>query len=61
MKLRDTLTPVSGFQSAPYRKIELASTELINLINALSIYVLETGLIAILLSVMQLIICTGKQ
>jgi tryptophan 2,3-dioxygenase len=33
MKLRDTPTPVSGFQSVPYRKIELASTEHINLID----------------------------
>ena len=32
MKFRDTLTPASGFQSAQYRKIEFASTELINLI-----------------------------
>lgn len=34
MKFRDTLTPASGFQSAQYRKIEFASTELINLIDA---------------------------
>lgn len=34
MKFRDTLTPASGFQSAQYRKIEIASTELINLIDA---------------------------
>lgn len=33
MKFRTTLTPASGFQSAQYRKIELASTELINLID----------------------------
>src|SRR5210317_1093812 len=33
MKFRDTLTPASGFQSAQYRKIEIASTELINLID----------------------------
>lgn len=33
MKFRDTLTPASGFQSAQYRKIEFASTELINLID----------------------------
>ncbi|MDH5475429.1 MAG: tryptophan 2,3-dioxygenase family protein [Cyclobacteriaceae bacterium] len=33
MKFRDTLTPGSGFQSAQYRKIEFASTELINLID----------------------------
>ena len=34
MKFRNTLTPASGFQSAQYRKIEFASTELINLIDA---------------------------
>ncbi len=34
LKFRTTLTPASGFQSAQYRKIELASTELINLIDA---------------------------
>ena len=34
MKFRDTLTPASGFQSAQYRLIEFASTELINLIDA---------------------------
>tara|TARA_B100000809_G_scaffold265517_1_gene324591 strand:+ start:222 stop:1157 length:936 start_codon:yes stop_codon:yes gene_type:complete len=33
MKFRDTLTPASGFQSAQYRMIEFASTELINLID----------------------------
>lgn len=33
LKFRDTLTPASGFQSAQYRKIEFASTELINLID----------------------------
>lgn len=33
MKFRTTLTPASGFQSAQYRKIEFASTELINLID----------------------------
>lgn len=33
MKYRDTLTPASGFQSAQYRMIEFASTELINLID----------------------------
>ena len=33
MKFRDTLTPASGFQSAQYRLIEFASTELINLID----------------------------
>ncbi|WP_024772547.1 tryptophan 2,3-dioxygenase family protein [Aquimarina macrocephali] len=33
MKFRDTLTPASGFQSGQYRKIEIASTELINLID----------------------------
>ena len=34
MKFRDTLTPASGFQSAQYRMIEFASTDLINLIDA---------------------------
>jgi len=34
MKFRNTLTPASGFQSAQYRLIEFASTELINLIDA---------------------------
>ena len=33
-KFRFTLTPASGFQSAQYRLIEFASTELINLIDA---------------------------
>lgn len=33
MKFRYTLTPASGFQSAQYRLIEFASTELINLID----------------------------
>ena len=33
MKFRTTLTPSSGFQSAQYRLIEFASTELINLID----------------------------
>jgi tryptophan 2,3-dioxygenase len=33
MKFRLTLTPASGFQSAQYRMIEFASTELINLID----------------------------
>lgn len=33
MKFRNTLTPASGFQSAQYRLIEFASTELINLID----------------------------
>lgn len=33
MKFRNTLTPASGFQSAQYRFIEFASTELINLID----------------------------
>jgi tryptophan 2,3-dioxygenase len=33
MKFRNTLTPASGFQSAQYRQIEIASTELINLID----------------------------
>ncbi len=32
-KFRTTLTPASGFQSAQYRQIEFASTELINLID----------------------------
>jgi tryptophan 2,3-dioxygenase len=32
-QFRHTLTPASGFQSAQYRKIEFASTELINLID----------------------------
>jgi tryptophan 2,3-dioxygenase len=34
LKFRNTLTPASGFQSAQYLKIEFASTELINLIDA---------------------------
>lgn len=34
MKFRNTLTPASGFQSAQYRFIEFASTDLINLIDA---------------------------
>ncbi len=33
MNFRTTLTPASGFQSVQYRKIEIASTELINLID----------------------------
>jgi tryptophan 2,3-dioxygenase len=33
-KFRYSLTPASGFQSAQYRMIEFASTELINLIDA---------------------------
>ncbi len=33
MKFRNTLTPASGFQSAQYRIIEFASTDLINLID----------------------------
>ena len=33
LKFRNTLAPASGFQSAQYRKIEFASTELINLID----------------------------
>lgn len=33
MKFRNTLAPASGFQSAQYRLIEFASTELINLID----------------------------
>ena len=32
-KFRNTLTPASGFQSAQYRLIEFASTDLINLID----------------------------
>ncbi len=34
LKFRNTLAPASGFQSAQYRKIEFASTDLINLIDA---------------------------
>lgn len=34
MKFRNTLTPASGFQSAQYRMIEFASTDLIHLIDA---------------------------
>jgi tryptophan 2,3-dioxygenase len=33
MKFRNTLTPASGFQSAQYRLIEFATTDLINLID----------------------------
>ncbi|NQW42743.1 MAG: tryptophan 2,3-dioxygenase [Bacteroidetes bacterium] len=33
MQFRNTLTPASGFQSAQYRLIEFASTEIINLID----------------------------
>lgn len=33
LEFRHTLTPASGFQSAQYRMIEFASTELINLID----------------------------
>jgi tryptophan 2,3-dioxygenase len=33
MKFRNTLTPASGFQSAQYRLIQFASTDLINLID----------------------------
>ncbi|MEY3983253.1 MAG: Tryptophan 2,3-dioxygenase [Bacteroidota bacterium] len=33
MKFRDTLTPASGFQSAQFRQIEFASTELHNLVD----------------------------
>lgn len=33
MKFRNTLTPASGFQSAQYRLIEFACTDLINLID----------------------------
>lgn len=34
LKFRNTLTPASGFQSAQYRLVEFASTDLINLIDA---------------------------
>lgn len=34
MKFRNTLTPASGFQSEQYRKIEIACTDIINLIDA---------------------------
>lgn len=34
MKFRDALTPASGFQSVQYRKIEIACTDLNNLIDA---------------------------
>ena len=34
LKFRNALTPASGFQSAQYRKVEFASTELINLIDS---------------------------
>ena len=34
LKFRNTLTPASGFQSAQYRLIEFASTDLINLIDS---------------------------
>ncbi len=34
LKFRTALAPASGFQSAQYRKIELASTSIINLIDA---------------------------
>ena len=33
MQFRNTLTPASGYQSAQYRKIEFASTEIINLVD----------------------------
>ena len=33
MKFRDTLTPASGFQSAQYRLIEFASTDIFNLVD----------------------------
>ena len=33
LKFRNTLTPASGFQSAQYRLVEFASTDLINLID----------------------------
>ena len=33
MKFRDTLTPASGFQSAQYRMIEFASTDIVNLVD----------------------------
>ena len=56
MKFRDTLTPASGFQSAQYRKIEIASTELINLI----ITDIEKQLTEIHPTSMLLITCIGK-
>lgn len=34
LKFRNTLAPASGFQSAQYRKIEFACTDLLNLIDA---------------------------
>ena len=34
MKFRDALTPASGFQSVQYRKIEIACTDLNNLLDA---------------------------
>lgn len=34
LEFRNTLAPASGFQSAQYRKVEFASTSLINLIDA---------------------------
>ncbi|WPR72064.1 tryptophan 2,3-dioxygenase family protein [Flavobacterium sp. NG2] len=33
MKFRNTLTPASGFQSAQYRLIEFATTDLVNLVD----------------------------
>ena len=33
LKFRNTLTPASGFQSAQYRLVEFASTDLINLVD----------------------------
>jgi len=33
MQFRDTLTPASGYQSVQYRQIEIASTDLLNLID----------------------------
>jgi tryptophan 2,3-dioxygenase len=44
MKFRDTLTPASGFQSAQYRMIEIASTELINLSEHYLHHVVQTSL-----------------
>lgn len=34
LKFRNTLTPASGFQSAQYRIIEFASTEVLNIVDA---------------------------
>ena len=56
MKFRKTLAPASGFQSAQYRKIEFASTELINLID----FRFRKQLIEILHLNTHLNICIGK-